>query len=632
MCGIAGIYSHKILDRKEMREAIVRMTSCLQHRGPDDEGYHVGGNIALGHRRLSIIDLRSGRQPIYNEDRSICIVFNGEIYNYREIRSELIKSGHMFSSNSDTETIVHAWEEWGVDCLKRLRGMFAFCLWDDLRKRMFLVRDRLGKKPVFLAQYNGKFVFASEIKSILSDPQFKRSINTEGMVSYFLFSYIPAPLTIYQGIQKLEPGHYAVIKDGRASMHKYWDLYFEPDTKKREKDFEQEFMKLLEESVKIRLMSDVPLGAFLSGGVDSSAVVALMSGMNGKPVKTFTIGFGGTTGGFDDERKYAKLVAERYRTMYREHEVTPDAAGLIETIVKCFDEPFADDSAIPSYYVCEIARKQVTVALSGLGGDEAFGGYERYLGFRLAEFYNRIPHVIRENVIGRIIEKIGEPSSGGYSVNHMKRFARSASQDPAERYHGFVSKLNNGYKHAFFNGNGRNHTEAFDSVMGSYQKIFNAKNASDPLNKVFYYDIKTYLPEDILACTDRLSMHHSLEVRTPFVDHKLLEFCATIPPDLKIKRLRKKYLLKRAVSDLLPQPVLSHKKQGFVGPMTKWLQTDLKTVTTSTLSELNLAEHGIFDAKTVKKILNDHYSGKEINDTLIWSLLVFQTWFQFYMK
>jgi asparagine synthase (glutamine-hydrolysing) len=630
MCGIAGIYSHLPVDREKMRHAIIRMTSCLRHRGPDDEGCHVGGNVALGHRRLSIIDVRSGRQPIYNEDRSVCIVFNGEIYNYREIRAELIEAGHRFSSNSDTETIVHAYEEWGVDCMRRLRGMFAFGIWDDRRKTLLLVRDRLGKKPLFFSQRNGAVAFASEMKAILADPCFKRSIDAEALASYFLFSYVPAPLTIYDGIRKLPPGHYALIKDGRVHVRKYWDLHFTPDRKKTEQEFEEEFMKLLEESVKIRLMSEVPLGAFLSGGVDSSTVVALMSGMNDTPVKTFTIGFDGGGGGFDDERKYAKLVAERYRTVYREHEVTPRASDLIETIVRSFDEPFADDSTIPSYYVCKMAREDVTVALSGLGGDEAFGGYERYLGFRLGEFYNRIPRGIRVNVISRLIEKMGEPSSGSYSVSRVKRFVRSASEDPAEQYLGFVSKLNNGYRNAFFNG--RNTPEALDSAACSLKQIFNSDNAVEPLNKVFYTDIKTYLPEDILACTDRISMHHSLEVRTPFVDHTLLEFCATIPPHLKIKHFRKKYLLKRGVAHLLPQAVLSHKKQGFVGPMVQWLRTDLKAATLSLLSERNLAKHGLFNPGTIKKILDDHYAGRETNDSLIWSLLVFQTWFHLYME
>ncbi len=631
MCGIAGIYSYHKVDKEILQDTIIRMTCCLRHRGPDDSGYHIESNVALGHRRLSIIDLQSGHQPLYNEDKSACIVFNGEIYNYRQIRRELIGTGHRFSSNSDTETILHAYEEWGVDCLKQLRGMFAFCIWDRREQTLFLVRDRLGKKPLFFRQADEKFLFASEMKSILQDAEFKRSLNTEAMVSYFVFSYIPAPLTVYEGIQKLPAGHYALVRDGRVTIHKYWDLYFEPDTKKSEKDFEQEFMKLLEESVKIRLMSEVPLGAFLSGGVDSSTVVSLMSRKSNSPVKTFTIGFGGNTGGYADERKYAKLVAEKYKTVYREHEVMPDAARLIETIVKSFDEPFADDSTIPSYYVCKMARKHVTVALSGLGGDEAFGGYERYLGFRLGQLYSRVPHVIREAVIRRLVENMPESSSGSYSVNHVKRFIRSSSENSAERYFGFVSKLSNGYRKTFFTDNGRRIPEAYASVTQNYQKIFNAENARDPLNKVFYYDVKTYLPEDILACTDRMSMHHSLEVRTPFVDHKLLEFCATIPPELKLKRFRKKYLLKRAVSGLLPPPILSHKKQGFVGPMTKWLQTDLKAATSSMLSGENLAKHGIFDPKTVKTILDDHYEGREINDTLIWSLLVFQAWFQLYM-
>ncbi len=389
-------------------------------------------------------------------------------------------------------------------------------------------------------------------------------------------------------------------------------------------------MELLNESVTLQLRSDVPLGAFLSGGIDSSTVVALMGRMNGTPVNTFTIGFGGNVGGFDDERKYAKLVAERYRTNHREHEVQPDVGGLIQKIVRAFDEPFADDSTVPSYFVSQIARRNVTVALSGLGGDELFCGYERYLGFQITQLYQKIPGMIREKVIRRFVEELPELSNGNYTISHMKRFVRSSSPECGRRYFGFVSKINPKYKHSLFGDRQNGRAPAFEAVEQQYLDLFNAGRAQDPLNKVFYSDMKTYLPEDILACTDRLSMHHSLEVRVPFLDYKLVEYCATIPPEMKIKWLKKKYLLKKGVSGLLPKPVLEHKKQGFVGPMTKWLQTDLKGLTRDMLSERNLGQHGLFDKKTVDRILDDHYSGREINDTTIWSLMMFQSWFNLY--
>lgn len=631
MCGITGIYYTNNKNPKEMDTDIKRMTSSLTHRGPDDHGYYVNSKIALGHRRLSIIDLEGGHQPIFNEDKSMCIIFNGEIYNYKEIRSELSQKGHQFSTHSDTETILHAYEEWGEESVQKLRGMFAFCIWDSRRGLLFIARDRFGEKPLFYAQYNNKIVFSSEMKSILSDPLFNRTIDNEALASYFMFSYIPVPLTIYENIKKLPPAHILIIQDGQITVKEYWDIFFEPDFRKKERDFIDEFMELLRESVRIRLMSEVPLGAFLSGGIDSSTVVALMSHEDPRPVNTFTIGFGGNIGGFDDERKYARLVAERYGTKHYEYEVMPDLEGLLDKIVRSFDEPFADDSTIPSFFVSQIARQNVTVALSGLGGDEAFCGYERYLGFHIGHLYNKIPGIIRETLIRAAVERIAESPSGGSKVNQIKRFVRSASSNHGKRYLGYITKISERYKETFFSENNNEFTEAFDSAEKRFLKYVNAPNAEDPLNKVFYCDMKTYLPEDILACTDRISMHHSLEVRVPFLDHKLMEYCATIPPQLKIRWFQKKYLLKRGVSPILPKRVINHKKQGFVGPMAQWLRTDLKKITLERLADQNLKRHGIFNPNIVRSILNDHYTMKENNDTLIWSLLIFQTWFDTYM-
>lgn len=632
MCGISGIYRLAQNQPGELKRQIAAMTDLLAHRGPDDFGYYVDEMVALGHRRLSIIDLSTGHQPMFNEDKSVCIVFNGEIYNYAEIKAELIAKGHRFSSNSDTETIIHAYEEWGKQCVNRLRGMFAFALWDAKARTLFLARDRVGKKPLFYARYGDQFKFASEMKSLLVDPDLDRTIDEEALAAYFLFSYIPAPLTIYQNIRKLLPGHTLTVRDGRVTIERYWDLFFEPDTTKTEPQFIEEFLALLDDSVRIRLISDVPLGAFLSGGIDSSTVVALMHRNSREPVKTFTIGFGGNTGGFDDERRYARLVAERYGTEHHEYEVLPTIESLLDGIVTSFDEPFADDSTIPSYYVYKMARQNVTVALSGLGGDEAFAGYERYLGFKLSQIYNRIPWLIREGLVARFVEQLPETASGSYRINHLKRFVRSSSGDAAHRYLGFVSKLPERYKGRFFSESGKRYQDAFGAAEQRFLDIFNADNAQDPINRVFHSDIKTYLPEDILACTDRMSMWNSLEVRAPFVDHRLLEYCARIPPALKMKWFRKKALLKKGVTSLLPAEVLDHRKQGFVGPMTKWLQTDLKALTLRTLSAGNLNKHGIFNQNVIETILQDHFSRKEINDTLIWSLLIFQTWFNRYLN
>lgn len=391
-------------------------------------------------------------------------------------------------------------------------------------------------------------------------------------------------------------------------------------------------MDLFQESVQAHLVSDVPLGAFLSGGIDSSAVVAMMSGNGTGKVNTFSIGFGGDTGGYLDERSYARMVAQRYGTNHHEYEVMPDPRGIVEKIVRSFDEPFADDSAIPSYYVCKIARENVTVALSGLGGDEAFAGYERYLGYRLRSMYNRLPRFVRQNLIRKLVEGLPERSDGHYTINHMKRFVRSSASSADTAYFGYISRLNPSLGGAFFADAERfaTHHESCRELVLSYFNSPNVHDTQDSLNRVLYCDIKTYLPDDILTVTDRMSMYHSLEVRVPYVDHRVLEFCATIPPEMKLKWFKKKYLLKKAIAPLLPKEVINHRKQGFVGPMTRWLQTDLKPYVLETLDEKNLRKHGLFNSLTIKRIVDEHLSGKEIHDALIWSLVIFQKWFDMY--
>lgn len=630
MCGIAGMFSAgaPVPDAERLIE---RMTSALTHRGPDEGGYHTDGKSALGHRRLSIIDLKGGQQPIYNEDRTICVIFNGEIYNFKEIRDRLLADGHVFRTNSDTETIVHAYEAWGERCVERFRGMFAFAIRDLRRDLLFLARDRFGKKPLFYASYGGTFVFASEIKSILADPRFDRAIDDEGLASYFMFSYIPAPLTIFRNIRKLRPGHTLTVCGGRLRESRYWDLSFAPDRTRKEADFIEEFRSKMADAVRIRLISEVPLGAFLSGGVDSSTVVAFMAQASRDPVNTFTIGFSGDIGSFDDERKYARMVASRYQTNHREHEVRPQLGGVLEAIVRSFDEPFADDSTIPSYFVCKMARENVTVALSGLGGDEAFCGYERYVGFQLSQWFNRIPASFRSGLINPFVERLHESTSGGQRVNHLKRFVRAAAEDEARRYLGFVLKTGAGYRNRLFGANGGACRQAAHQAEERFLGYYRDANAEDALNRVLYCDVNTYLPDDILALTDRLSMCHSLEVRVPFLDHPLFEFSATIPPEMKMKWFRKKYLLKKSLPDLLPKPILTHKKQGFVGPLSRWLKDDLRGYALQVLSPQNLNRHGLFDGDTVARILRDHFDGKETNDTLIWALIVFQVWYGLYI-
>ena len=627
MCGIVGIASEAINNFP-----IKSITDTLSHRGPDDFGTYSDDNVALGHRRLSIIDLEGGHQPIFNEDGSKCIIFNGEIYNFQELRKELLCKGHRFSTQGDTETILHAYEEWGEKCVEFLRGMFAFAIWDARNKRLFLARDRLGIKPLFYAEHKGRFYFASEMKAILADQSFPRDLDELALTCYFTLSYIPAPLTIFTGIRKLSPGHTLTWENGQIKIHKYWDLYFAPDRSKSEKYFIEGFLDLFQESVRIRLMSEVPLGAFLSGGIDSGAVVALMSMASSQPVNTFCIGFGGDTGGYLDERKYARMVAERYSARHREYEVLPKPESLVKKIVRAFDEPFADDSTIPSYYVCKIARENVTVALSGLGGDEVFAGYERYLGFQLRGIYNRIPRILREKFIQNFVERLPERADGHYTINHMKRFVRSGSLPADLCYMGYLSILNKNLKKSLFPDRFEQYHEGCNDLILDHFNSANVNGGSNSLDRALYCDLKTYLPEDILAVTDRMSMHHSLEVRVPFIDHKLVEFCACIPWEMKMKWFRKKALLKKATRSILPREVIQHRKQGFVGPMAQWLKNDLKGFTLETLSEKNLKKHDLLNYHVIKKVLDEHFSGKEIHDTLIWSILIFQKWYDMYIE
>lgn len=627
MCGIFGVAS-KDIKGFPLRES----TDLLSHRGPDGSGLYNDGEVGLGHRRLKIIDLEGGDQPIFNEDRTKCIVFNGEIYNYKELKETLTSKGHIFATRSDTEAILHAYEEWGDKCVEQLRGMFAFAIRDKPNGTLFIARDRTGIKPLFYAEHNGRFYFSSEMKAILADQEFPRDIDREALACYFNLSYIPAPLTIYKKIRKLLPGHYLVWKDGTVRISKYWDLLVEPDRAKSEEYFISGVQEILQESVKIHLMSDVPLGAFLSGGVDSSAVVAMMSNVSPDPVNTISIGFGGEKGGYLDERVYAKMVAERYSTKHKEYEVVPEIDGLLEKIVRGFDEPFADDSTIPSYFVCKVARESVTVALSGLGGDELFAGYERYLGVKLQSVYNGLPLFFRKS-LATIVGRFPERADGHYTVNHIKRFSRSSLLPPDQAYYGFISKINPRLKEIFF-ADAREYKEHFDNCRELVVGQFNSPNVSQdasPLDRALYCDIKTYLPEDILAVTDRMSMIHSLEVRVPFLDHKLMEFCATIPANLKINWFNKKYLLKKSVEKLLPEEVITHRKQGFVGPMTSWIRKDLKEYIIDALSDEKLDRHSLLNKGTVSRILDEHFQGREIHDTLIWSLVVFQKWFDLYI-
>lgn len=630
MCGILGLLNlFGPLDHE--RYSLPNNTNVLHHRGPDGFGYFIDDRVYLAHRRLSIIDLTFGSQPMYNEDQSVCVVFNGEIFNFQEIRNELAKKGHIFKTNSDTEVIVHSYEEYGEACVDKFRGMFAFAVWDMAKKSLFLARDRLGIKPLFYAIHNGVLHFASEMKAILQYRGFPKEINFDGLASYFTLSYIPNPLTIYRHIQKLPPGNTMKIRNGKVEIKQYWDLHFSPDRSKSQDYYIEGLTTLFDESVRLRMISDVPLGAFLSGGMDSGAVVASMSKASLDPIRTFCIGFGGNTGGYLDERPYAVGVAQQYSTIHEEYEVVPDFQDLIKDIAQSFDEPFADSGSIPSFYVCKTAKSAVTVALSGLGGDELFGGYERYLGFKLSIAYNRLPRFLRNNIIKQIVERIPERADGHYTVNHLKRFVRWASEPQASRYLGFISMLGQRKQLNLF-AEPEKYVSSFEYCRDMVRDLLNAPNATEPLDKIFYFDFKTYLPEDILALTDRMSMRHSLEVRVPFLDHKLVEFCATIPSEMKVTFRDKKHIFKKALTGVLPSSVLNHRKQGFIGPMSNWIQSDLKGYVFDTLQKRNLDKHGLFNIDNVNDILYEHFHRIEMHDKLIWSLVMFQSWYDLYIE
>ena len=625
MCGIVGVFD---FDGSPVHDVdISLMCDSIHHRGPDDEGRLTLGNVGIGMRRLSIIGVKGGHQPISNENDTIHIVFNGEIYNYLSLREELNRRGHRFRSNTDTECIIHLYEDHGIECLTYLRGMFAFAIFDTRDKSIFIARDRIGIKPLYYYIDTKRLVFGSEIKAILSCPGIKRSIDLEGLDAFFSYSFIPNPKTIFNNISKLEPGHYLVCREGNISIKKYWDLFFNPDKERSEGQLEEEFIHRFEETIRIHLMSEVPLGAFLSGGVDSSLVTAFMSMGSASPVNTFTIAFGGRTGGYFDERIFARKVADQYKASYNEFEVQPDLQGILDAIVTAFDEPFADDSVVPTFHICRLASKSVTVALTGLGGDELFGGYERYVGLILSRWFSWVAGIPG---IARAIDRLPEPKSGGESISRLKRFVRARGTEPALVYGGIILNMSKDDRKRMYSGDIRYGLD-YDYVEDLCTRYYRRGNASDPLDKAFYQDIKTYLPEDLLALNDRIGMHHSMELRVPFVDHTLMEFCAAIPNHLKIRRLEKKYLLKKIARKYVPSDVLSHPKQGFGSPMTSWLREDLKSFIFKNLSEERLRIHNLFNIAFVQKMLQEHMERRQNHYKKIFSLLIFQRWYEKYM-
>ena len=619
MCGLTGIYEYQ--RATEIPQALVhRMNETIVHRGPDDEGVFVGRGIGLGFRRLSIIDLAGGHQPLSNEDGSIWVMLNGEIYNYPELRKEVLEKGHKLATRSDTETIVHLYEEYGEDCFAQLRGMFAIVIWDARQRKLLLARDRVGKKPLFYAANQQRVVFGSELKALLAADGLSREMDPQALYDYFSFGYIPAPKTIYRSVRKVLPGHYlTVTKDGSIREKSYWKLSFGETDDLSEAEWCERIRHELCEATRVRLMSDVPLGAFLSGGVDSSSIVAKMARLMNKPVTTCSIGFDVPQ---FDESKYARQVAEQFHTDHHEQVVQPDALAIVDKLAWHYDEPFADSSAIPTYYVSGIARQHVTVALGGDGGDENFAGYRRYL-FDVIEnrVRSRVPAGIRRSVFG----PLGRWYPGlawAPRVFRAKATFQSLSRNPLEGYFNSISIFRPGEKSRLFQKDFLNQLAGYDSIE-VLRHHYDRAETDDPLSRIQYVDIKTYLPDDILAKVDRASMAVSLEVRAPLLDHKFMEMVARIPSSLKLRGTEGKYILKKAMEPVLSRDILYRSKQGFAVPLAHWFRDELKEMAHAAIFDVR---DGILDPKYLGKIWNEHQGGTFDRSAYLWSALMFRKW------
>ncbi len=621
MCGIAGFVSRdEHRDSSAANDVLDRMCRVIAHRGPDDQGSLVNDRIALGMRRLSIIDLAGGHQPMSGCDRATTIVFNGEIYNYRELQRELESRGHRFKTHSDTETIVHAYEEYGAACVEHLRGMFAFAIWDARERELFIARDRVGKKPLYYTiTPAGTLIFGSELKSLREHPEFRGDISIEALDAYLTFGYVPDPLTIFRDVHKLAPGSHLTFKDGRARVEQYWDFPYEKPQEnpaRSENECLEELRALLDESVRIRMESEVPLGAFLSGGVDSSTVVGLMARHATQPVKTFSIGFHEDS---YNELKYARIAAQSFGTDHHEFIVTPDICEIVDELVWHFDEPFADSSAIPTYMVSKLAREHVTVALSGDGGDELFAGYTRYALDRRRSGFANLPRLVRQSVMQPLGRNLPH---GAWGRNYLHNVAL----DPVDRYIEEVSVFTRLNKPALYTGDFRQQLETCEATQ-RFRDYAAHSRANDPLDPILYLDSKTYLPGDILTKVDRMSMAVSLEARVPLLDHKLIEFvCTRIPASMKMKGLKTKHIFKRAVRDLVPAAILDRPKQGFGIPIDRWINEQLRERVRGTLTEPRTMQRGFIEPRYVNLLLDEHERGRRDHATELWALFMLELW------
>lgn len=619
MCGIAGLVD--LVDKREPnRELVEKMTNSLAHRGPDANGFHFTPGVGFGHRRLSIIDLSGGKQPLYNEDGTVVVTYNGEIYNYVEITRELQAKGHTFKTVSDTEAVVHAWEEWGEASVDRFNGMFAYAIWDANRQQVFLARDRLGIKPLYYAvTSDGFLVFGSELKALLAHPGVPRSLDVTAIADYFTFGYVPEPKTIFAGVKKLSPGETICFRHGKpaAEPRRYWDLTFAE--RSAAPGIEEELVERLRKSVELQLVSEVPLGAFLSGGVDSSAVVAMMSELSSDPVRTCSISFGDPK---FNESAFASQVAKQFGTRHNVEQVEPSDFSLLDSLAGLYDEPFADSSAIPTYRVCELARKSVTVALSGDGGDENFAGYRRYRW-----------HMNEEGLRQSLPLRLRRPLFGALGALYPKldwapRFLRAKTtfqalaRDSVSAYLHSVSLFPPELRNRVLSGDLERELKGYESRSVFERYLGNAPK--DPLSLVQYLDFKTYLPGDILTKVDRASMAHGLEVRVPLLDHTFVEWVATLPPEQKLHNGVGKYVFKRALERKLPNDILYRSKMGFAVPIVDWFRGPLRETLRESVLGGSLRQSGMFNQAFLTRLVDQHQSGARDFSPVLWALLMFE--------
>lgn len=622
MCGIAGFISNN--GTAEERQILLgRMCRAITHRGPDEEGTLVRGEAALGMRRLAIIDLKGGQQPIFDCSGSLAIVFNGEIYNYLEIKHDLQSRGHLFKTNSDTEVIVHAYEEYGQDCVSHLNGMFAFAIHNFADRTTFMARDRTGEKPLFYALTSkGELVFGSELKVLIEHGGISREIDVAALDAFLNFGYVPEDFCIFKGVKKLMPGHSLTFREGEVTTRSYWDFPVGGDRFESEADIVDALRDKIRKAVSLRLMSEVPLGAFLSGGVDSSSVVAMMSTVLNSPVKTFSIGFHEDS---FDELKYAQAAAKAFGTEHHEFIVTPDVVDVAEELVWHFDEPFADSSALPTYVVSKLAREHVTVVLTGDGGDELFGGYSRYSVDRRRGAFGLVPAILRENLLRPLSDALPHGALG-------KNFLYNVSLDGIGRYLDSVSQFGELKKKYLY-------ADAFRSSLNGevglaarrFRSLAEGVESNEPLDRLLYLDSKTYLPSDILTKVDRMTMANSLEARVPFLDHELIEFVQAIPAHLKMKGVDTKHILKKAMDGIVPDGILYRKKQGFGVPIGEWINIRLKDRMIGTLLEARTLQRGYFESAYLKKLIDEHARGRRDHSHPLWALWMLELWHRRYM-